>query len=142
MLTEKHKEIIEYLVTGTYTIAEISKLTGVSDRQIYRYRNDDEFKAECQRRTEEYNSLLKKEVTSKISSKLHMAIDNIIEMANKSNSEKVKLEANQWLYEIIAGKPTAKLEDVTTDDNNKSSELSWEDVKKLDNVIELDKKVK
>ena len=49
-------------------------------------------------------------------SKGQMAIDNIVQIANTARSEKVKLEANTFIYEAIFGKPTTKIEDATKED--------------------------
>ncbi|MGN2371809.1 helix-turn-helix domain-containing protein [Clostridium botulinum] len=141
MLDEKKLEAIDYLVEGLKTREEIAEIVGVADRTVYRWMNDKEFKAEWQKRSDDYNSSLAKESKSRMCSRVGKAIDNIWDLANNSDSDKIKLEANTIIYEAVLGKPTTKIEQTTTGDNNNvpvSITDMLEQVQK-DNVIELPK---
>lgn len=149
MLKENQLEAIDYLIAGTKTKEEIAKCVGIAPRTLYRWIENQEFKVELQKRTEAFQSNLKKEAQSRMSSKLGMAIENIIELANNSASDKIKLDANVFIYESLLGKATTKIQDVTEeskedtapDINSMLLELDSEESDAgKDNVIDLEKK--
>lgn len=151
MLNDKQYEAIDYLVTSGKTKQEIAKAVGTSERTLYRWINDEEFKAEWQKRIDYFQTNLQKEAKSRMSSKLGMAIENIIELANNSSSDKIKLDANVFIYESLLGKATTKIADVTEESKddtapdinsmleelNESTDNTDED---MNNVIDLEKK--
>lgn len=76
-----------------------------------------------------------------------IAIDNILNLATSANSEKVKLDANIFVYEAIYGKATARIQYIT-EETNKDSNVDIDDMlseleeleDNNDNVIEQDRK--
>lgn len=143
MLTDVQLECIEYICQGTMTNKEIAKCLGITDRVIYKWKNNDEFKSELDKRSLEFSNSVKDQGKMRMISKGQMAIDNIVQIANTARSEKVKLEANTFIYEAIFGKPTTKIEDATKDDKkDNESSLSWNDLDN-DKIVKLeDKKAK
>lgn len=134
MLKDKQLEAIDYLIAGNMTKAEIAKLCGISPRGLYRWIDNEEFKAEWQRRTQEYQSNLKKEVQNCMLNKVSMAMQNIWDLANNSSSEKIKLDANMFIYESQMGKATTKVEQ--TIDNKKADDNKSDDMSNLLNELE------
>lgn len=120
MLKSNQLEAIDYLIAGVKTREEIAKCTGVSDRTVYRWLENDEFKAEWRKRADEYKSQVRTEVSDRMFSKLGMVMDNIIDLANNSASEKIKLDANVFIWESQLGKATTRIEQSNTDSMNKS----------------------
>lgn len=140
MLTDTQRECIELICQGIMTNKEIAKCLGITDRVIYKWKNNKEFKNELDKRSLDFSNSVKDEGRMRMIAKGQMAIDNIVVIANTARSEKVKLEANTFIYEAIFGKPTTKIEDATKDDKKENTGPTWDELKK-DNVISLDKKV-
>lgn len=113
MLTDQQLQVIELLALGELTKAEISKKVGISDRVIYKWQNNEEFKAKWKERADSILNSLEHEGKARMVSKGQIAIDNILHMANTAHSEKVKLDANIFIYESIFGKATTRLQDVS-----------------------------
>ena len=124
MLDERQLKAIELLALGELTCDEIAEKVKISPRQLARWKVKDEFRAKWQERTKEIQSSLKQEGQSRMVAKGQIAIDNILHLANTANSEKVKLDANIFVYESIFGKATSRVEDITDkqDDNSVNKE--------------------
>lgn len=118
MLTDKQLECIELLALGELTKVEIASKIGMSDRVIYKWQNNEEFKAKWQERADQILDALEHEGKARMVSKGQIAIDNILNLANTANSEKVKLDANMFIYESIFGKATTKVADVSEHKEN------------------------
>lgn len=150
MLTQQQIVCIEHLTIGTMTIQEIADNIGCTTRVIYKWKNNQEFKAELEKHSREFQSGIISEANNLLTSKLGQAVNNIITIANdKTASEKVRLDANQYLINRILGNTTTKIEQSNTDTTgNKDikdidSMLSEIDSKSNDqgNVVDLPKKV-
>lgn len=113
MLTDQQLQCIELLALGELTKAEISKKIGVGNRVIYKWQNNEEFKAKWKERADSILNSLEHEGKARMVAKGQIAIDNILHIANMAHSEKVKLDANIFIYESIFGKATTRLQDVT-----------------------------
>lgn len=109
MLTEQQLECIEYLCVGTLKNTEIAERLGCSDRTIRKWKKEnEEFKAELQRRTAEFESGFLDDAKSLIVRTLGKSIENIIGIANdKNESADVRLRANKTLLDKFI--PDAKL---------------------------------
>ncbi|MGL5765181.1 MAG: phBC6A51 family helix-turn-helix protein [Sarcina sp.] len=131
MLTDTQLECIELLCQGIMTNKEIANSLNITDRVIYKWKNNDEFKRELDKRSSQFSMSIKDEGRMRMISKGQTAIDNIVKIANTAKSEKVKLEANTFIYEAIFGKPTTKIESTTNETNNDqgNKELSWDNIK-------------
>ncbi|MDU3548952.1 MAG: hypothetical protein E7F83_16220 [Clostridium sp.] len=143
MLTNQQIECIENLVVGTMTVAEVANKVGCTSRVIYKWKNNGEFKAELDKRSLEFKSGIIQEAQDLLTSKLGVAISNIVDIANdKNTSDKVRLDANQYLVNRILGNTTTKIEqsiDNNKDDNSVNIDALIDDIiDNEDNVIELD----
>lgn len=136
MLTDVQRECIELIVQGTMTNKEIAKCLGITDRVIYKWKNVDEFKSELDKRSLEFSNSIKDEGKMRMITKGQMAIDNIVSIANSARSEKVKLEANAFIYEAIFGKSTTKIESVNQqqDDKQSTKELNWDNIERDEGI--------
>ena len=126
MLTDIQLQCIEYLGEGLLTKVDIANKLEISDRVIYKWQKDnEEFKAELRKRSEEIQTVMKLEGKCRMSAKGQIAIDNIAKLANTADSEKVRLDANTFIYEVIFGKATTKIETNTEQEgkNNVSKDM-------------------
>ena len=139
MLKSNQLEAIDYLIAGTKTREEIAKCVGTSDRTLYRWLDNEEFKAEWRKRTEEYKSKVRTEVSDRMFSKLGMVMDNIVDLANNSTSEKIKLDANIFIWESQLGKATTRIEQNITDNKDKNNNIDIDSmINELDNSNDTD----
>lgn len=136
MLKENQIEAIDYLIAGGHTKLEIAKIVGIGDRTLYNWLNNDEFKAEMHRRAELFKTTVKGEAQAYMLNKIGQAMQNIVDIANNADSDKVRLEANIWIYESMLGKPTSKQE-IITSENKDNSDVDIDDI--INDVIENDK---
>jgi DNA-binding CsgD family transcriptional regulator len=142
MLKENQIEAIDYLVVGGHTKSEIAKIVGIGERTLYNWLNNNEFKAEMHRRADIFKSTIKGEAQAYMLNKIGQAMQNIVDIANNSDSDKVRLDANIWMYEAMLGKPTAKIEqsiDSNKDDNSVDIDTLIDDIIEENNVIKIDK---
>ncbi|KFX56150.1 helix-turn-helix domain-containing protein [Clostridium botulinum] len=140
IITDKHIQAINLILMGNLTNANIAKTVGVSEKTIYNWLDNKDFKVELQKRTDELNSQQTEEGRRQILGLLPLAISNIAEiMADKDNPK--FFETNKYIVDRNLGNTTTKIEQSSTGDNNKtpvSITDMLEQVQK-DNVIELPK---
>lgn len=126
------------------TNKEIAKKIGCTERAIYKWKLNDEFKAEWNKRSLKFKSGIIQEAQDLLTSKLGIAIANIVEIANdKKESAKIRLDANEYLINRILGNTTTKIdqniidskEDTYIDIDNLLGELGEEQ----EEVIEVSK---
>lgn len=112
MLTRDKEKMITLYIEGN-KITDIAKVMNVSRQTIYSWLNEDDVKAEMDKRKQDLanrgNQLILKDITT--------YIDNIKALANKCTDNRVKLAANQYLLNRVYGNPTGIFED-NEDDNN------------------------
>ena len=144
MLTNQQIECIENLVVGTMTNKEIAKKIGCTERVIYKWKLNEEFKAEWKKRSLAFETGIIQEAHNLLTSKLGVAINNIIDIANdKKESAKTRLDANEYLINRILGNTTTKVEQ-TIETDNKEEVINIDDmlkdvIEEDSNIIELDK---
>jgi len=130
MLTQQQKECIEYLSVGTMIIQEIADKIGCTSRVIYKWKNNQEFKAELDKCSHEFQSGIIDEANSLLVNKLGQAVKNILDIAN------------QYLINRILGNTTTKIEQTNIDTIGKNTDVNIDDMLneiKEDNVIPLAK---
>lgn len=149
MLTAQQRECIDQLCIGTKTIQEIANDIGCSRETISRWKNgNEEFKAELQKRSHDFENGLIDEAQTLLKRKLGIAIDNILTIANDSTvKEETRLKANQYLVDRVLGNTTTKIEQTNDNSNDNNKDIKDIDsmLKEIDNkennVIDLPKKV-
>ncbi|MBN1071522.1 hypothetical protein HYH38_08340 [Clostridium botulinum] len=134
-LNEKQSEVIDLLILGNLSKTRIAKSVGIAEKTVYNWLNDnEEFKAELQRRTEVFNNTRIVEAKNKLSVHLQNAINNIVEMAEDKDNPK-RFECNKYLVDRVLGNTTTKLEQTTENKNNNNTKV---DIKSMISEIELD----
>ena len=109
MLTQQQIRCIENLCVGTKTIQEIANEIGCSSRAIYSWKSEnEEFKAELQKRSHDFETGLLDNAKSLLAKTLGQSIDNVIKIANdyKEDAE-TRLKANKYIIDKII--PDAKV---------------------------------
>lgn len=138
-LADKHYKCIELIIKG-YKYTEIAKMVPCNRQSIYNWLEDDGFKAELNKCRQE----IKKQAENKVLSKVDIYMDKIEELAFKSESDNVKLNALELLLERSLGKPTTKIEqtiDKDKDNNNIDIDNMVEELElEKDNIINLEEK--
>lgn len=140
MLTDNQIKAIELLALGELKGEEVAKECNISSRQLYRWKNDDEFRAEWQKRSQQIQTALAQEGKARMIAKGQIALDNVLSLANKADSEKVKLDANIFILEHIFGKATTKVADVTNKEDKDN--INTEDLTQEFNKFKILKKAK
>jgi predicted DNA-binding protein YlxM (UPF0122 family) len=136
-LTEKQNETIDLLIIGNLSKVQIAKSVGIAEKSIYNWlNNNQEFKAELQRRTEVFNDTRMVDAKNKLSIHLDMAINNIVEMAQDKDNPK-RFECNKYIIDRNLGNTTTKVETKNTDNENDKNV----DINALLNEIDEDSKV-
>lgn len=115
MLTKDREKMITLYIEGN-KITDIAKVVNVSRQTIYSWLNEDEVKAEMDRRRRDIanhgNQLILKDADTYIS--------NIKALANDKSDKRVCLAANQYLLNRIYGNPTVAIESANDEDRNGS----------------------
>ena len=134
-LTDQQLQAIEVLSMGAKN-QDAATVVGVDLRTIVRWKANPLFKAELNRQIE----INKKTVDDRIINFADTVILNILDLANKAKSEKVRLDANIYLLNRLAGTPVAKVENKEVKENVVKNEPTWEDLQKKSiegNVISI-----
>lgn len=133
MLDDRKLLAIQHLAEGEKTKTDIAKITGVSRQAIYNWLDDEEFKAELDRRLQQRKNLVEKIIDSK----LEDAVESLVDLSKKSDNDMVKMRALTYIIDRGLGKATNKVE-LTTDIANNANvsddliELEYDDP----NIIE------
>lgn len=122
MIDERQIKTIELLISGEHTITRIAGLIGVSRQAIYNWLNNEEFKAELDKRLHEIKTMAQKEFDAK----LNVAIDEYWKLATDPKTEaRTKQVALSYWIDRSLGKTTSKLEmtDDRKDDNTSEDDI-------------------
>jgi transposase-like protein len=127
MLDQKKLTAIELLIRGDMSKTDIAEKVGIHRTTLYGWLDDEEFK-------KAFNDTLQKIKLygeNTIKAHLEKSVNNIFVLANTSESEKIRFEANQYLIDRVLGKTTSKQE-LEIIDNTSSSKDKDEFTKLLD----------
>lgn len=133
-LTDNQKKFIDLYFTGD-NMTNIAKRIGVSRQSCYKYLDNDEVKAEMDRRLTE----IKSQADKKLKGKLDVYISKLEEIAFNGKSEKTRADTLQYLVDRVLGKTTTKVEDVSKDNNGTKVDLDNQ-LKELDNIVQIEGK--
>lgn len=120
MIDERKEKAITLIINGD-PIVDIAKLVGVARATIYNWLDDEEFKAELDRRRQDIVT----QGNNLILSELGLYIKELKKIALCGRSEKVRTDTAQYLIDRVLGKTTTKLE----------ANLIENDLNKLNNDI-------
>ena len=146
-LTDKQNETIDLLMLGNLSKGQIAKSVGIAEKTVYNWlNNNEEFKAELQKRTDVFNNTRMTDGKNKLATYLDMAINNIVEMANDKSNTKC-YDANRYIIDRNLGNTTTKIEQTNDNSNGNSKDIKDIDSmlqeidNKENNIINLPKKV-
>lgn len=105
ILDEQKMQCITYLLQGQQ-ITDIAKLINCSRTSIYNWLEDGDFIAEMDRRERELSNAGNKKILADVNT----YVDKLKLLALKGHSEKVQLNATEYLLDRIYGRPTTKAE--------------------------------
>ena len=136
VLDEQKMQCITYLLAGEQ-ITDIAKLINCSRTSIYNWLEDEDFKAEMDRRVHEMSSAGNKKILADVTT----YIDKLKLLALKGKSEKVQLAAAEYLLDRIYGRPTSKV-DIDDNDNKDKDNINLDTINEAmdevdNNVISL-----
>ncbi|WP_117161447.1 phBC6A51 family helix-turn-helix protein [Paraliobacillus sp. X-1268] len=114
MLDNKKLLAIELLADGQLTKTDIAKKIGSSRQIIYNWLENEEFRAELDKRL--HNR--KVSVQKTIDGKLEFVMDKLYELANDDSNKRVQAQVLQYLADRSLGKATSKVELSTNINNN------------------------
>lgn len=110
ILDDRKTLAIQHLAEGEKTKTDIAKMIGVSRQALYNWLDDDEFRAELDRRLQQRKVLVEKIIDSK----LENAVDQLIDLANTTENARVKAQTLQYIIDRGLGKAINRVE-MTTD---------------------------
>lgn len=105
-INEIQSNVIDLILEG-HKMTEIAKETGIYRSQLYRWLNNEEFKAELEAR----RAQLRKSAKDKITGQVNSLADEMLKLAMSSTDPRVKLQAIKYLMDRALGIPTAAKED-------------------------------
>lgn len=114
MLDDRKLLAIELLADGELTKVDIAEKVGCSRTAIYLWMDNDEFKAELDKRLHNRKVFVQK----KIDGKLDFVMEKLYELANDDSNKRVQAQVLQYLADRSLGKTTTKLELDTNLNNN------------------------
>lgn len=131
MLTNEQNDMIDMVLEGR-SVLEISKKLNKARSTIYAWLKVPAISDEINSRKE----TLVKSARDKIVSKIDSCIDNIIDLANNSNDNRVKFQANKYLIDQAIGVPGVNKEDDRNslnnkDDNHNALKAEIDEIKKM-----------
>ena len=116
-------------------------MVGVSERSLYRWLNDEEFKAELQKQAEVFEKQVIKESQTLLRGQLSTSIKGIVEIANdNSNKEETRLKAYQYLVDRVLGNTTTKIEQEVNEKKDAAKvdiESTLKAIKEKNKVVKL-----
>ncbi|WP_278382312.1 helix-turn-helix domain-containing protein [Clostridium tyrobutyricum] len=122
MLTKDQEKMITMLIEGE-RITDIARKIGVSRTSIYTWKDNDEVKAELNRRTQD----IKNQGNAYILKDVQTYIDEIKNIAKNSTDQRVKFSANRYLIDRTLGTPTAESDDDIDNSNDNVNENELEE---------------
>lgn len=131
MLDNIKIQAINLLVDNKHNVTEIAEICSVSRQTIYNWLENKEFKGSLDRRLQEIQNY----GMNAIKANLFKNISNVQHLANKADSEKIRLDANMYLIDRILGKTTTKV-DLEAETKQQSVKITDEEIEKA--IAELE----
>ena len=119
MLSEKKLMALELMAMGDSTMQEIAKKCKCSFKTLYNWKEEEEFSNILQKRTVQFQNAIQAEGKARLMAKCQLALDNVFRLANTSESDKIRLDANTYLLDHILGKATTKVDVTARQDDSK-----------------------
>lgn len=119
MLDKRKIDAIEYLIEDEKKDTEIAELVGISPRQFARWKVEDEFVKEWQKRTHE----IRHQAQKGFDVKLEIARSKLWEIINADVDVRTREKALEYWINRSLGTPTSKVETTTQDSKNVDSNI-------------------
>lgn len=114
MIDDRKTLAIQHLAEGEKNKSEIAKIVNISRTTLYSWLEDEEFKAELDKRLQQRKNLVEKIIDSK----LEDAVESLVDLSKKSDNDMVRMRALTYLLDRGLGKATTKVEVETAINNN------------------------
>jgi len=127
MLDEKKIVAVRLLAEGSTSKTDIAEIVGVSRATLYNWLDDEEFKKSL----DDTLHKIKIHGESTIKANIDKYIKNIVDLSEKAESQKVRLEASMYLLDRVLGKSSTKV-DLTVEPKSNESKEKQEFLNMLD----------
>lgn len=128
MLDERKLKAAQLRAQGT-EVTEVARQVGIERTTFYTWLKDDEFVAELNRCTQEFLTTTRK----MLSAYGPKAVDRLIKLAERAESEKVKLDAASKILDKLVSNATKIEIDTNQADDHLSKDILDEEFKDIDN---------
>ena len=129
-INEIQSNVIDLILEG-HKMTEVAKESGIYRSQLYRWLNNDDFKAELEAR----RAQLRKSARDKITGKVNVLADEMLNLAMASTDQRVKLQAIKYLLDRALGTPTIAKEDDNQDSKeNKDTNALKKDLEEIKKI--------
>ncbi|MBM7631112.1 phBC6A51 family helix-turn-helix protein [Geomicrobium sediminis] len=106
MLNEPMMRAVELIAEGQLNKSEIASRVGISRPTLYKWLDNEEFKAEVHSRLHKERVFAEK----MIEARLEFAINKLHEIAKDSSNRRVQAQTLQYLVDRALGKPTTRVD--------------------------------
>ncbi|ARK21361.1 helix-turn-helix domain-containing protein [Sporosarcina ureae] len=106
MLDERRLMLIDELVKGERTRADIAEHIGISRQALYNWIKEPDVVAELDERLQSIKSFAEKNLQTKVDS----AISNLLVLSNDNSNKRVQAQVNMYIVDRALGKPTSKID--------------------------------
>lgn len=110
ILSKEQSDMIDMMLEGI-PMTQIAKNIGVHRSTLYVWKDLDYVRGELEERRRQ----LRKAARDKLTSNILNCVGNIIDLANNSTDQRVKLQANKYLIDQAIGSPCVAKEEKTSD---------------------------
>lgn len=132
ILSKEQSDMIDMMLEGV-PMTNIAKEIGVHRSTLYVWKDLDYVRAELEERRRQLRKAAKDKLTANVTN----YVVNLIELANNSSDQRVKLQANKYLLDQAIGSPSTTKEETNTHGNGDKSKDTNTLKKELDDIKNL-----
>ncbi|MGN9161237.1 helix-turn-helix domain-containing protein [Clostridium sulfidigenes] len=132
ILSKEQSDMIDMMLEGV-PMTSIAKEIGVHRSTLYVWKDLDYVRAELEERRRQLRKAAKDKLTANVTN----YVANLIELANNSSDQRVKLQANKYLLDQAIGSPSVTKEETNTPGNGDKSKDTNTLKKELDDIKNL-----
>ncbi|WP_346890730.1 helix-turn-helix domain-containing protein [Clostridium sp. UBA3887] len=132
ILSKEQSDMIDMMLEGV-PMTNIAKEIGVHRSTLYVWKDLDYVRAELEERRRQLRKAAKDKLTANVTN----YVANLIELANNSSDQRVKLQANKYLLDQAIGSPSVTKEETNTPGNGDKSKDTNTLKKELDDIKNL-----
>jgi transposase-like protein len=132
ILSKEQSDMIDMILEGV-PMTSIAKDIGVHRSTLYVWKDLDYVRVELEERRRQLRKAAKDKLTANVTN----YVTNLIELANNSSDQRVKLQANKYLLDQAIGSPGTTKEEINTSGNSDKSKDTNTLKKELDDIKNL-----